>query len=39
MTCFFGEFPWYFPLFLKSCRFNPSIDFQIYSLLSKRMQS
>ena len=31
ITCYFGEFPWYFNLFLKSCTFNLSIDFIIFS--------
>lgn len=31
ITCYFGNFPWYFPLFLKSCEYNLSIDFIIYS--------
>lgn len=29
ITCWYGEFPWYFPYFIKSCRYNPSIDFFI----------
>lgn len=28
---YLGEFPWYFPYFLKSCAFNPDIDFKIFS--------
>jgi len=28
---FIGKFPWYFPYFLHSCRYNPSIDFIILS--------
>lgn len=31
ITCYFGKFPWYFNLFLKSCRCNPSVDFLIFS--------
>lgn len=31
ITCYFGDFPWYFPLFLKSCEFNPDIEFKLYS--------
>src|SRR5690554_2535524 len=27
---YLGEFPWYFPYFLKSCAFNPDIDFKIF---------
>lgn len=29
IICYFGPLPWYFPYFLHSCRFNPSIDFYI----------
>lgn len=28
---YFGEFPEYFPLFLKSCRWNPSFDWIIFT--------
>jgi hypothetical protein len=28
---YFGEFPWYFPYFLQSCKYNTSIDFFIIS--------
>jgi len=29
IICWFGDFPWYFPYFLHSCGYNPTIDFQI----------
>lgn len=29
ITCWYGTFPWYFPYFIHSCSFNPSIDFII----------
>lgn len=29
ITCWYGKFPWYFPYFLHSCSFNPSVDFYI----------
>ena len=29
ITCWYGEYPWYFPYFIHSCAFNPSIDFYI----------
>ncbi|CAI2767446.1 conserved protein of unknown function [Flavobacterium collinsii] len=29
ITCWYGEYPWYFPYFLHSCSFNPTIDFYI----------
>ena len=28
---YMGDFPWYFPYFLHSCRFNPTIDFLIFT--------
>ena len=28
---YFGNFPWYFSYFLHSCKFNPTIDFLIFS--------
>lgn len=29
ITCWYGPFPWYFPYFVFSCRFNSSVDFII----------
>jgi hypothetical protein len=29
VTCYFGSWPWYFPYFVHSCKFNPAIDFVI----------
>lgn len=29
MTCWYGNFPWYFPYFIHSCSFNPTVDFLI----------
>ena len=29
ITCWYGSFPWYFPYFIHSCTYNPSIDFYI----------
>ena len=29
LTCYFGKWPWYFPYFLQSCKYNPTIDFII----------
>lgn len=29
ITCWYGDYPWYFPYFVKSCKYNPSIDFII----------
>lgn len=26
-----GEWPWYFPYFVQSCRYNPSIDFIVFT--------
>lgn len=31
ITAYMGKFPWYFPYFIQSCKFNPSIDFIILS--------
>lgn len=31
VVCYFGKWPKYIDLFLKSCRFNPSIDFLLIS--------
>jgi hypothetical protein len=27
ITCWYGPYPWYFPYFIHSCNYNPSIDF------------
>ena len=29
LTCWYGSYPWYFPYFVHSCKFNPTIDFII----------
>ncbi|MBC7935016.1 MAG: hypothetical protein H7Y86_06620 [Rhizobacter sp.] len=29
LTCWFGPYPWYFPYFIHSCVYNPSVDFII----------
>lgn len=29
ITCWYGDYPWYFPYFIHSCIFNPTIDFYI----------
>lgn len=29
LTCWYGAYPWYFPYFIHSCSFNPTIDFVI----------
>lgn len=31
LTCWYGNYPWYFPYFLHSCSFNSSIDFLIFT--------
>ena len=31
LICYYGQFPWYFPYFLQSCKFNTTIDFLIFS--------
>ena len=29
ITCWYGPYPWYFPYFIHSCIYNPTIDFII----------
>lgn len=29
ITCWYGPFPWYFPYFVFSCKYNPTVDFII----------
>ena len=29
ITCWYGSYPWYFPYFIHSCKFNSTIDFII----------
>lgn len=29
LTCWYGPYPWYFPYFIDSCSYNPSVDFFI----------
>jgi len=31
LICWQGKYPWYFPYFLHSCRYNPTIDYLIFS--------
>jgi len=31
LIAFIGKYPWYFPYFLHSCRYNPTIDFLIFT--------
>ena len=31
IICWSGEYPWYLPYFLHSCRYNPSIDFLLFT--------
>jgi hypothetical protein len=31
LICWSGYYPWYFPYFLHSCRYNPDIDFLIFT--------
>ena len=31
IICWHGDYPWYFPYFLHSCRYNPSVDFLIFT--------
>ena len=34
MICWQGNYPWYFPYFLHSCRYNPNIDFLIFTSIT-----
>lgn len=29
LTCWYGDYPWYFPYFVHSCVYNPTVDFII----------
>ncbi len=29
LTCWYGDYPWYFPYFIHSCIYNPTVDFYI----------
>ena len=31
LICWQGDYPWYLPYFLHSCRYNPDIDFLIFT--------
>jgi hypothetical protein len=31
IICYFGKLPWYFDYFLHSCKYNPSVDFFIFT--------
>jgi hypothetical protein len=31
MVCYYGSFPWYFKYFLHSCKFNPTVNFIIFT--------
>jgi hypothetical protein len=31
LTVYIGDLPWYFPYFIHSCRYNPSVDFLIFT--------
>jgi len=31
LICWQGDYPWYFPYFIHSCRYNPTIDFLIFT--------
>ena len=31
LICWHGDYPWYFPYFFHSCRYNPDIDFFIFT--------
>lgn len=29
LTCWYGPYPWYFPYFIDSCKYNPTVHFYI----------
>ena len=31
LICWKGKYPWYFPYFLHSCRYNPTVDFLVFT--------
>ena len=31
IVVFLGKYPWYYPYFLHSCRYNPTVDFLIFT--------
>ena len=31
IACWYGPYPWYFPYFIHSCGFNPTIDFILFT--------
>lgn len=31
IICWYGNYPWYFPYFVQSCRYNSTIDFLIFT--------
>ena len=31
IIAYIGEYPWYFPYFLHSCRYNPTVDFLLFT--------
>ena len=31
ITTYIGDYPWYFPYFLHSCRYNPTVDFLVFT--------
>ena len=32
LTCWYGPYPWYFPYFIDSCRYNQTVDFIIITV-------
>jgi hypothetical protein len=37
LTCWYGPYPWYFPYFIHSCKYNPTIDFIIITSNEQRI--
>lgn len=36
LVCYYGSFPWYFKYFIHSCKFNPTIDFLIFTDIEQK---
>lgn len=39
LTGWYGPYPWYFPYFIHSCSYNPTIDFIIFSCNKETIQN
>ncbi|MFH7000938.1 DUF6625 family protein [Flavobacterium bizetiae] len=39
ITCWYGDYPWYFPYFINSCAYNSTVDFYIITDNTKAVAS